>query len=251
MRADQSIYFFTLHKCASSLFASYVLKNVSGFRNVNYAKQIYGGTEFGIPQFNAYGHVYGPIRVSAPETGLVFQNFIQHCLGQEFLADKKLVCLIRDPRDILVSWYYSEGWTHTFSRNAEIRVQQERRRSLVQSMSVDEYARQKAPSVRIHLERLLRVMSFGQSVALLRYEDMICRQVEFAKQIKAAMPVSDAVVEEIFRRSQPQEHENITSHQRSGKTEQFKTVFDASTRHFLDQTLGDCLSAFGYDHGTA
>src|SRR3989442_568962 len=36
----ESVYFYTLHKCASSLFSDYVLKNVRHLRLVDYADRI-------------------------------------------------------------------------------------------------------------------------------------------------------------------------------------------------------------------
>src|SRR3954467_281701 len=39
----ESVYFYTLHKCASGLFSDYVLKNARGLRLIDYADQFYNG----------------------------------------------------------------------------------------------------------------------------------------------------------------------------------------------------------------
>jgi hypothetical protein len=33
----ESIYFLTLHKCASTLFSDFILKNIIGLRHIDYA----------------------------------------------------------------------------------------------------------------------------------------------------------------------------------------------------------------------
>ena len=38
----------------------------------------------------------------------------------EFVEDKTIVILVRDPRDVLISFYYSIGFTHITSANPEI-----------------------------------------------------------------------------------------------------------------------------------
>ncbi len=48
--------------------------------------------------------------------------------------------MIRDPRDILVSSYYSFGFSHGFSSVQKIKDIQKERRIIIQSKTIDEYA---------------------------------------------------------------------------------------------------------------
>jgi hypothetical protein len=41
--SPESVYFYTFHKCAITLFSDYELKNVSGLYNMDYAVQLYTG----------------------------------------------------------------------------------------------------------------------------------------------------------------------------------------------------------------
>ncbi len=43
MNSYESVYFYTFHKCASSLFSNYVLRNIKGLVHVDYAVQISSG----------------------------------------------------------------------------------------------------------------------------------------------------------------------------------------------------------------
>jgi hypothetical protein len=246
MDLPQSIYFFTLHKCASTLFAKHVLKNLDGLQGVDYAAQLFTSARPQRVEFRPSGHAYGPLRVSLSEDAVVYRQLVERCLQPEFLADKKAICHVRDPRDILISHYHSAGWTHPISRNPEIAEKQLAARHMVQALSVDEYAIQQAPALRTYFERLSGVLAHAHDGVWLRYEDMIARSPAFAQKIKGAMPMSDQVLAELFRLSEPLEKEDRTAHKRSGKAGQFKDRLAPHTRHVLADVLGDCLERFGY-----
>jgi len=109
----ESIYFFTLHKCASTLFSSFVLKNLEGLTHVDYAKDLTSGRRSprkALP-FHDYGIIYGPIRLSNDPENLISRHLIKPIYSPDFLTDKRAVFFVRDPRDILVSAYYSFGYT--------------------------------------------------------------------------------------------------------------------------------------------
>jgi hypothetical protein len=89
MDFPQSIYFFTLHKCASTLFAKHVLKNLDGLQGVDYAAQLFNSARPQRFEFRPSGHAYGPLRVSLPEDAVVYHQLVERCLQPEFLADKK------------------------------------------------------------------------------------------------------------------------------------------------------------------
>jgi hypothetical protein len=251
MEPVQSIYFFTLHKCASSLFAKHVLKTLDGLQGVDYAEQLFKSDRPMRFEFQPFGHAYGPLRVSLSEDSVVYRQLVERCLRPEFLADKKAICHVRDPRDILISHYHSAGWTHKISSDPEIAEEQLAARRLVQALSIDEYAIQQAPALGSYFDRLSGVLAHAQETVLLRYEDMIARSPAFARDIQAAMPISDQVLSELFRLSKPLQIEDRTSHKRSGKAEQFKERFTSRTRQVLADMLSDCLERFGYNelHG--
>ena len=69
----ESVFFYTFHKCASSLFSGYVLRNIEGLRNIDYASRLYQGREPKSIKFEKYGYIYGPIRLSANPSSIVYQ----------------------------------------------------------------------------------------------------------------------------------------------------------------------------------
>src|SRR5438132_10534005 len=115
----ESVYFYTLHKCASGLFSDYVLKNVRRLRLIDYEDRFYKGEPVCVT-FKEKGFIYGPIRVSNGPQSTIYSKLVEPASRTDFVRDKIAIFLIRDPRDILVSSYYSFGYTHEFSTVKEI-----------------------------------------------------------------------------------------------------------------------------------
>lgn len=88
-----------------------------------------------------------------------------------FKRARKLV-LVRDPRDILVSLYFSHAYSHEMPKAGEARKAWEERRNTALATDVDQYAIQQAGSVLTHLMRMGDLVG-DPGVTLLRYEDII------------------------------------------------------------------------------
>ena len=247
LETHPSVFFYTFHKCASTLFSQYVLKNVDGLRNVDYASRIYTGKISGNNlQFEETGHVYGPIRLSAEPLSPVFTKLVQPACDPNFVAGRTGIFLIRDPRDILVSAYYSFGVSHGLSRVPEIRTQQQARRDSIQSMTVDEYAIAEAPSVLANFQNLNALAHACQEHAVLKYEDMIDNFDVFSRDLRRCLPLTDAVVAEIHNQSRPAEKEDVTVHRRSGRTGGYVNKLEPATIATINKTLAPVLDLFGY-----
>jgi hypothetical protein len=62
----ESLYFISLHKCATSLFTQHVLNQHPSLRLVNYQGRAYQGELDRPPTFHETGHVYGALRIIPP-----------------------------------------------------------------------------------------------------------------------------------------------------------------------------------------
>ena len=65
--------------------------------------------------------------------------------------------MIRAPRDILVSAYYSFGTTHTISKVEKVQSYQISRRDHIQALSIDEYVFEEAVTYLSHFETVHRL----------------------------------------------------------------------------------------------
>ncbi|WP_269522865.1 sulfotransferase domain-containing protein [Coraliomargarita parva] len=248
----ESVYFFSLHKCASTLFSDYILKHVDGLLLVNQSKRIFMNKPDALVsvRYRKRGHVYGPLRLSGGGTGPVWKQLVQPVIAPEFIRDKIAYVMIRDPRDILVSSYYSFGFTHPMSALPEIRVKQEERRAMIQSMSLDAYVLEFAKSQQIHFKNVGDVLERCPRAVLLRYEDMISDFDNFLEKLRRYLPIRDEVAEEIRRRSRPKDREEQGSHKRSGQVGGFRSKLEAHTVTELNRELSGILSRYGYEADT-
>ncbi|MEB3265250.1 MAG: hypothetical protein VKN13_01400 [Cyanobacteriota bacterium] len=246
-----SIYFYTMHKSASTLFSDFVLKNLIGLRHVDYIRKLYDGrlnsSRSNPLVFRPRGHVYGPIRVSSDGTGVDYSEPLNGVtVSPDFVRDKVALFFVRDPRDILVSSYYSFGATHTYSARPDIRRAQGILRSRIQDMSIDDYALEFVQAQVSYFETIHRLSQSCRRGALMKYEDMIDNFDYFAGQLTQHIDVHPHVVRQMYRRSRPRRQEAVTSHRRSGKTGGFRHKLQPSTIAVLNHQLSGVLQTFDY-----
>ena len=138
-----SFIFFTTHKAASN-FTNQILKEVeqiSEFELYDYGALIGSISEklTITDQFEEYlnenhktlfklnGEIYGPQRLPLNFTGI---------------NDYKKIFFLRDPRDVLVSAYYSFGYSHVEPDSASMIDSFLKKRATIQNQTIDEYVLQ-------------------------------------------------------------------------------------------------------------
>lgn len=246
MPEPESVHFYTLHKCASSLFGEYLLKEARGLVHIDYAAMLFSGVAVDAMSFERRGRLYGPIRVSAVPGTRVHEDLVLPTTTAEFLRDRIALLLVRDPRDLLVSGYYSFGFTHPFSPVPEIRAKQEARRAAIQAKSIDQYVLDEAPTTRGHFETLLRLTRDCPRATLLRYEDMLQDWPRFEGELLTVLEFAPATLADLHARSRPPEREDAASHRRRGRPGDHAEKLRPETVARLDELLAPALRAFGY-----
>lgn len=244
----ESVYFYTFHKCASALFGNYVLKHVNGLYHVDYAAQIYSGKRSSEKKLNfrENGFIYGPIRISAGVEGPVGEMLVKPTTKHDFIRDKIAIFFIRDPRDILVSYYYSVGFTHRFSKVKVLREEQEVERARIREMTLDEYVLNSADKQIEYFRILYDLSNTCKRSVVLRYEDMINDFDGFAEQLSRYVSIDAAALRVVCERSRPRKKEDTTSHRRSGQVEGFREKLEETTIKAVNKKLADTLALFGY-----
>ncbi len=244
----ESVYFYTFHKCASSLFSKYVLENAHGLHHIDYASQISSGGRNVQKKltFKNRGFVYGPIRISTNEKGPVGKMLVKPVTDHDFIRDKIALFLVRDPRDILVSSYYSFGFTHGLSRVNEIRDLQEAQRKIIREMTLDEYVLESAENQIDLFKIAYDLFNACERGVILRYEDMIDNFDMFAEQLLKYIFLEDTVIQGMYKKSRPKQIEDTTSHRRSGQVQGFRDKLEESTIDALNKKLADTLTLFEY-----
>lgn len=228
------------------MFSKLVLKNVKDLYHVDFSAQIYDGKHFSSLDFLKKGVVYGPIRLStAPELN-EYGLLTSKVLAEDFIVDKKIICMIRDPRDILVSSYYSFGKTHPFSKNKVLERVQLVQRDRINKMSLDEYVLSEAPNYQKYFDLCLSLIERCPNHVVLKYEDMVLDFDSFYQQLNEAMPLDVGIKEKMFLVSRPKITEDLDSHKRSGQVRGFLDKLRPETTRELDQILQKTLNEFNY-----
>ena len=112
---------------------------------------------------------------------------------------EKMICQIRNPLDILVSRYYSFGYMHTLKDTANNKGSWsgEKDRSIIQSMSIDEYCIKEADHV---LERLSLLDDFvnDNGVLLVSYFNMVHDYRGWNETITAWLNLSSDITQKLY-----------------------------------------------------
>jgi hypothetical protein len=242
---NKSVVFISFHKCASRLFSNYVLRNTKNLVQVDYQKLSYQNKKVTSILYEPTGYVYGVVRVLEKNHPLFLQT--SFLLDKKNLDDKKILFLIRDPRDIIVSMYYSFGFTHGFSANEQIRKFQEQRRNKIRKMTIDEYAIKEAHSLRDKFEVVNSLRNKINSHILLKYEDIIDNYDVFYRQLNEFIPLNDDMQLSLFKRTRPQKEEQLMNHKRSGIVGGYNRKLRKDTIGKINTILRETLHRFNYE----
>jgi hypothetical protein len=139
-----SVLFFTTHKCASTFIPPLLttITRNSNYEFKDYAQAIWNlGDKLDIGQdqenflssflenaadrlFFRRGEIYAPLRVPV-----------------DFSERKNLkhIFFLRDPRDVMVSAYYSFGLTHSLPKNSKLRKRHQLRKQRILEQGIDDY----------------------------------------------------------------------------------------------------------------
>ncbi|MEH6557742.1 MAG: sulfotransferase domain-containing protein [Oceanicoccus sp.] len=223
-----------------------LLPKVKNLQHVDYAREIYRGNNVIDINFKPQGYVYGPIRLSLDE-GPIYEHINKPLIDSDILLNTKLVAMVRDPRDILVSFYYSITKSHTFSRVSEIRELQETNRERWINEGLEGYLTEKSPTLNKQFELLISILKSNKNSYVLRFEDMVDDFPVFRNTIRSAFDLENSALENIYKNTRPQIAEDEERHRRSGKTRGFKEKISAKQIGELNATLMKSLAYFDYD----
>jgi len=242
---NKSALFITLHKCATSFFARYVLPAFKERNNIDYQMTHYMNKKILTVKVRRYGYIYGPIRIldrEHPSFGMT-----SRLLKKKNLHNKKAIFMIRDPRDILVSMYYSFGFSHGLSPNPQIKAYQMNRRRKIQQMTVDEYARVTAPLLQEKFDFIESLIQTTPDKLLLKYEDLILDFEKFYRHLNDYLPLNEDVKEILHKHTRPPKKENPLNHKRKGNPGDYKNKLNPDTINYLDKIFKRTLNDFHYE----
>ncbi|MEP0804817.1 MAG: FkbM family methyltransferase [Chloroflexota bacterium] len=243
----ESVYFYSLHKAGTALF-THVLRQANELKHVDYETMLFDNELSTELTFEKYGHLYGVFRIidKHSEFSELYIKITKHIAKTDFVKDKNVVYLVRDPRDIIISFYYSMGLSHVSSANPQMENELQETRNRIRSLSLDEFALRHAPVVKQKLEILYRLSKESKHSVVLRYEDLLENFDDFLYRFSKYISIPKERQTELFLASRPRDGEDIKAHKRSGKSRQYLEKLKPETVRELNRILKPVLEKFGY-----
>ena len=162
----KSALFFTVHKSASTFFNWYLKELSAETKHIYVDVNGYFGTQgpkglqtqqepsFINKAFKKTGFIYGPLRNYIPVTNI---------------SDYPLVLVLRDPRDVLTSQFFSIKNSHPLVTPELIR-----RRKFAANATIDEHVLSQADRFAKTYTDYLENIYGKQNVLFIKYEELIC-----------------------------------------------------------------------------
>lgn len=187
------------------------------------------------------------------EKGYLYSNFLSLITAIPNISNYLILMMLRDPRDILVSRYFSKGISHTIPNSDGSKYDNfMNTRRIANELSIDEFALFSADKIFYNLLEYKKLSEENHAnVKLIRFEDMV---LDFDKWLDGLLSfcelkVSDETIQTIKgwnKRSAPKV-ENIKAHNRKGIIGDYRTKLQPETIEKLNDKFAPILDAFGYD----
>lgn len=236
---NNSVLFFTSHKCASTLINNIltdvsILNNLIPIRLANFLpgagrdKSLFN-QKFLNSAFKDKGYYYGAFRMLYD---------IPH------LEKYKIILVLRDPRDVLTSHYFSTAFNHPLARNKTILE-----RDLALNMSIDEYVLKYSDSFLKVYEDYMTKLSGLSNVLFLKYEDMITNFEPWINRLALHInvdPNSSVIQNYISQTSFVVTKEDKNSFVRNIKSGDHLNKLSPETIKILNERFDKVLKFYGY-----
>jgi hypothetical protein len=243
--SEKSALFFTVHKCASSAMPKifrYLNQKYLGMRMVNLPAFIYNYTGRDVyaemehhesKLFQRFGLLYVPIR--------------------EYVPIKDIECyttilMLRDPRDVLVSHYYSASFSHTTPIDRERRKAFLSRRASFARSDVNEFALSHGHEYKTKYLDYLSLLRSVPGTHYLSYEDLVLDSNKWIKGLFGAFGIAPSAkdVEAVKRiaRLGSTRKENKYNHIRKAFPGDYKSKLSPETIAQLDREFAEIRMFF-------
>lgn len=242
----ESVIFFTTHKAASN-FTDEILKQIE--KNTEYTLFDYGALVGSLADklnikddfenylnknseflFSQNGEIYGPQR-----RPLNFPN----------IDNYKKIFFLRDPRDVLVSAYYSFGYSHVEPDSKNLLENFNKNRKLIQDQSIDEYVLKEVKNwiIPMYFEYKVLRESSKKECLYIKYNDFVDNTESVIDNIFKFFDFkNEELIKSLSIDANPVSNtENNEKHKRSGKNYQWKTHLTGRTQDQLNKELKEVL----------
>lgn len=172
----------------------------------------------------------------------------------ELIARTRQILAVRDPRDLVVSDYYSIRYFHPQPTAPDKREAFTRRREAASATDIDAYVLERAPVVRRQFEHYAEISRAPTCLAVVRYEDFLADFAGWLATLERALelppdPGRRARLAPLAPQRPAGERRNVKV--RAAKAGQFRERLAPATVAALDREFASILERFGYAEAAA
>ncbi len=184
---------------------------------------------------------------------LVFRSLPDFLLQSELFQDRRKVLLVRDPRDTIVSGYFSIAYSHKVpDSNKEnvdgLRESMLKKRELTQAQSIDQYSIENADSLNGTISKYLQLVG-SPNLKIYRYEDVVMNKQPWIKDMADFLDLElpDKLLNRILKRLDVvPDQEQPDQHVRRVTPGDHKDKLKPETIAYLDEVFADFMKSFSY-----
>ncbi len=165
------------------------------------------------------------------------------------LPKLRIIAQIRDPRDCLVSAYFSLSGSHALPAAPEKRARFVERRAQTQALGLDNYVLQEADDYLMRMDKIRKIVETHPDGLLLKYETMVCNTDLWLTRISEFLeqPLSEALLHQVQDKADfSVAVEDAARHKRQVTPGDHKRKLKPETIVRLNDILGPVLREFDY-----
>lgn len=241
--SDKSILYLTVHRCASQYILSIIKKIIadSDKKHINVGSYFWrGGKPYREPEkvFEKHGYIFGPFY------GFDEEEFV---VPIPYLDDFKILLMLRDPRDVLTSYYFHHAYELYHNPTKEGAILERSRDTL--NKTVDDWVIEKADIFKYRYRTYLDIAA-KPNVLLLKYEDMIKDFNNWLDAFSGFLNVhaSAGTLSNIRQKADfSVQKEKVEAHKRQVTPGDHKRKLKEETINLLNAQFSEILHALNYE----
>ena len=241
-RQKKSVCVFTTHKAASSGINRLIRKLIrENYNLIDYADAIFHEnrrlniqdyeeflSQHSDALFLEYGEIYSPLR----------RPFVQKSVG-------RAIFVLRDPRDVLISEFYSYRDSHSPPTSKNKLQKFNERQALLNNMTLDSYVLDRATELNALLDEYSQIKSQMNDSVILYYNEFRNNKVDFAKKLAAFLNLQNSA-EYITKCCKDPIVFRKSNHLRDGSNSQYLQL-QTATQKKLNDIFHQNLLYWGFD----
>ncbi len=247
-----SVLHFSVNKSATQYVKSVIRQcsSANGLVNVGMNEYAFKSdfpylNKLSAEEMQQYHHVFKP-------QGYTYSVFGGMIDGIPNLDQYLVVLMVRDPRDVLVSGYYSVAYSHPEPAYGTEKYKNFLNdRAFAQQATVDEYAIAQCDRVYATYERYRTLLlNRHPNAYITKYEDMVSDFGSWLQSVAdyCQFELSDNLRNQLIEENEKlrPKSEDVKKHIRKGKAGDYKEKLKPETVDHIESKLSTLLTAFGY-----